>query len=68
MKIIKHWFTARNGIDWSLTKIVGTLAALAMIYNFVWHASEDFNGFGLGIAGMMAALAIKYAVEDKEEK
>ena len=65
MEIIKNWFTARNGIDYSLTKILGTIAFLAMIVNFVWLRSVDFQGFGLGIAGMMTALAAKYYVEDK---
>jgi hypothetical protein len=68
MNIIKDWFTARNGIDWSLTKLVGIAASLAMVANFLRTSSVDFQGFGTGISLLMAALAAKYFVEDKDQK
>ena len=68
MNIIKDWFTARNGIDWSSTKLVGLAGAIAMIVNFIRLSSSDFGGFGTGISLLMAALAAKYFVEDKEPK
>ena len=66
MNIIKDWFTARNGKDWSLTKLYGTLAITAMIFNFLRAGSVDFQGFGIAAAALIAALAAKYAVENKE--
>jgi hypothetical protein len=68
MIIIKHWFTARDGVSWSLTKLFGALACAAMIFNFVRVGSVDFSGFGIAIAALIASLAAKYAVEQKEEK
>lgn len=65
MNIIKDWFTARNGVDWSLTKLYGTLAMSALIFNFVRAGSIDFSGFGIAVAALIAALAAKYAVEEK---
>jgi hypothetical protein len=65
MNIIKDWFTSRNGIDFSLTKLLATVAAVVMIVKFVQADVPDYNGFGLGIGMMIAALAAKYAVESK---
>lgn len=59
----KDWLTARNGIDYSLTKGVGVIGGLAMSINFVRVESVDFSGFGIGISTIMAALAAKYWVE-----
>lgn len=66
-EIVKHLLTARDGVSFSLTKAVVIMAVVAMIYNFVWHDSVDFNGFGLGVAAVMAILTAKYFVEDKEK-
>jgi len=63
MKLIQDWFTARNGTDYSLTKILGMSAGAAMIYNFVANESGDYSGFGTGIGLVMAALAAKYFAE-----
>lgn len=65
--IIKDWFTARNGVDWSLTKLYGTLAMSALIFNFLKTASVDFSGFGIASAALIAALAAKYAVEEQQK-
>lgn len=66
MQILKDWATARDGISFSLTKLLGVSGGVAMIYNFVANASADYSGFGTGIGLLMAALAVKYAVEDKQ--
>ena len=67
-EFMKNIFTARDGISYSLTKIVGIAAAVAMVVNFIRLASTDYGGFGTGISFLMAALAAKYFVEDKEQK
>lgn len=67
LDVIKHWLTARNGVDWSMTKLIGASGGLAMIGKFLTSASADYTGFGAGIALVMAALAAKYMVEKKEE-
>lgn len=66
LEALQHIFTARDGVSYSLTKLVGLSAASAMIYKFVTVQSElptDYSGFGTGIALLMAALAAKYMVE-----
>jgi len=64
MRYIHNILTGRDNSTFSLTKLIATLAALAMIYNFIRAVSVDFQGFGIGIAAMIAALAAKYATEE----
>lgn len=65
--ILKDVFTARNGLDYSLTKLIGISASGAMIYKFCAGVSPDFLGFAGGISAIIAALAAKYHVEKGEE-
>jgi len=65
MQIIKDWLTARNGVDFSLTKLFAIAAVVAMIFNFTYHGSMDFQGLGIAVAGIIATLAAKYHVEGK---
>jgi len=62
-QLVKDLFTARNGIDYSLTKLLGVSAGVAMIYQFIRLDSTDYTGFGTGIGLLMAALAAKYYAE-----
>jgi hypothetical protein len=55
--------TARNGIDYSLTKMLGIAAGVTMIVRFWQLPTPDFLGFAGGIAAIMGALAAKYYVE-----
>jgi len=64
-RLLNDLFTAKNGIDYSLTKLLGVSAGVAMIYNFVHTESGDYSGFGTGIGLVMAALAAKYFAESK---
>jgi hypothetical protein len=66
IEILNHYATARDGISYSLTKAAGMCGVGAVTYNFVRSGSADYQGYGLAISGLMVALAIKYAVEDKE--
>jgi len=68
MKYINHILSSRNGIDWSMTKLIGVVAAAAMVYKFVTTAIPDYSGFGMAITGIITALAIKYAVDEPEKK
>lgn len=60
---VKDVFTARNGEDFSATKLIAFMAALAMIGEFVVTHSQNYLQLGLGIGAIMAALAGKYFVE-----
>jgi len=55
--------TARNGADYSLTKMLGISAGITMTVRFWQLPTPDFQGFAIGIAAIMAALAAKYYVE-----
>lgn len=70
MKIIKDWFTSRNGVDWSFSKLVALGAGCAMGYKFVTTASTvspDYTGFGVAITGIIAALAYKYSKDEPQK-
>lgn len=67
MKIIIDWFTARNGIDFSLTKLLSTAAAITMMVQFIRTGSVDFQGFGIAVSTIVASLAAKYYVEGKDK-
>lgn len=64
-EVIRNWFTARDNISYSLTKLIGVAGGVAMVFNFIVKGSDDFQGFGTGIGLIMAALAAKYFVEEK---
>lgn len=64
-EIMNHLFTARDGVSYSLTKLAGICGVVAVTYNFIKLGSPDFQGYGIAVAGLMAALALKYAVEEK---
>lgn len=66
MIYLKHLLTARNGNDWSFTKLAGACTVGVMLFNFVKVASVDFSGLGLAVGGVLAAMAAKYHVENKE--
>ena len=65
IEIITHLFTARDGVSYSLTKLAGIVGMAAVTVKFMQSESSDFQGYGIAVAGLMAALAIKYAVEEK---
>lgn len=64
-EVINHIFTGRDGESYSLTKIFGITGVASLTYNFINNASADFTGYGIAVTGVMAAMAVKYAVEEK---
>ena len=66
MEWLKHILTAADNQTYSLSKLIGVSGTAAMIFNFVKVGSVDFQGFGIGISTLVAALAAKYFVEDKK--
>lgn len=62
----QHLFTARDNESFSLTKVIAIVTVVAMIVNFIRVESVDFTGLGIGVTGIIAALAAKYHVEEKE--
>ena len=66
-EILRHLLTARDNESFSLVKIIAIATVAAMIINFLRVQSVDFTGLGIGVTGIIAAMAAKYHVE-KEEK
>lgn len=64
---LKNIFTARDNESFSLTKLICVAGCVAMVHNFITTASTDFGAFGLGISGLIAAMAAKYYVETPEK-
>lgn len=67
MKFFHHLLTARDNESFSLTKIIAIATVSAMLFNFVRVGSIDFTGLGIGVTGIIAAMAAKYHVEEKEK-
>lgn len=60
---LTHIFTGNDNESFSLAKLLAVIAGLSASYNFVHSGSVDFQGFGIGTASIIGALAVKYAVE-----
>jgi len=66
-EIIKHLLTARDNESFSLVKIIAIATVGAMLFNFIRVQSIDFTGLGIGVTGILSAMAAKYFVEGKEK-
>ena len=66
-EILRHLLTARDNESFSLVKIIAIATVAAMIINFLRVQSVDFTGLGIGVTGIIAAMAAKYHVEGKEK-
>lgn len=61
--ILINWLTARDNESYSLTKLIAIAGVSTMCYNFISSGSADFQGFGIALTGIIAAMAAKYHVE-----
>ena len=66
-KIIQNLLTARDNESFSMVKLIALATVVAMLINFLRVQSVDFTGLGIGVTGVISAMAVKYHVE-KEEK
>ncbi|MDD4913281.1 MAG: hypothetical protein PHP57_13390 [Sideroxydans sp.] len=62
-QILINWLTARDNQSYSLTKLIAIAGVSTMCYNFVHTGSVDFQGFGIALTGIIAAMAVKYHTE-----
>jgi len=56
---LQHIFTSADNETFSMSKLIAFIAAIALCVNFVRLDSTDASGFGLAVAGLIAALAAK---------
>ena len=66
MKYAKHLLTQSDNETYSLSKLLAFGAGCAMVYEFVAQSSTAFQDFGVGVGAMVAALAAKQFVEQKD--
>ena len=62
MGFVKQWFTERDNQTACIVRAMLTVGGVAMIYKFA-ASGGDFQSFGLGLAGIGAAIAAKNASE-----
>lgn len=67
-QIMKHIFTCRDNASYSMVKIISFIGSCAMVINFVRVGSVDFQGLGIGLATVIAAMAAKYVAEGTQDK
>jgi hypothetical protein len=63
IKFLQHILTGADNESYSLTKLIGIAGGCSMVYQFIHAGSVDFQGLGIGVSTIMAALAAKYYVE-----
>ena len=63
IEFLKNIFTGRDNETFSLTKILAITGVAALTFNFVKLFSTDYQGYGIAVSIIMAALAGKYFVE-----
>ena len=62
---LKNAITENNNQTFCAVKILLSVGGVVMIYNFVALASKDYQGFGIGLAGIAAGIAGKVFAEGK---
>jgi hypothetical protein len=65
MKYITDLFTCADNKTWSMSKLLVFVGAVTMCGEFAYKGSVDFQGFAIGIAAIVAALAAKTYVDPK---
>ena len=63
MRFINQWLTERDNLTMCVVRSLLASGGVAMIYKFCTTASPDFQAFGIGLAGIGAAIALKNASE-----
>lgn len=58
-KLITDWFTERDGTSWCIGRAMAAAAFASMIFKFIQASSADFQGFAIGVAAVIAAVAGK---------
>ena len=72
VKVVKKFcndvLTARDNVSYSMSKVVGISAGVALVEKYSSSPAADPVAFATSIGIIMGALAVKYAVETIGEK
>lgn len=58
-------FTSADNSTFSMSKLIGFTGTCAMIFEFIKVASVDFQGFGIALASLIGAFAVKSYTDTK---
>jgi hypothetical protein len=58
-KWFRDFFTERDGVSWCLGRAIGLVAFGEISYQFITTGSKDWQGFCIGVAALIAAVAAK---------
>ena len=65
MNFIKQLFTERDGVNWCIGRVLGGAAIIEMMVKFADVSHVDYQGFAVGVAALIAAIAAKnYSEKD----
>ena len=59
MNFIKNLFTERDGVSWCIGRVMGAAAIIEMMVKFSDVNHVDYQGFAIGVAALIAAIAAK---------
>lgn len=65
LTVLKNWLTETDNATFCIVRALGTCAGVIMLYKFVDSATADYQSFAVGIAAIMAAIALKNSTESK---
>lgn len=68
IKIMKDILTEKDGVSFCPVSFLALAGAAAMIGEFIYKGSVDFQGLGIGLAAIGAAKAAKSATEKDPEQ
>lgn len=63
LKFIKDIFTEKDGVSFCLVSTLMMLGGLAMVGEFLYRGSVDYQGLGFGLASLMLGKAAKTLTE-----
>jgi hypothetical protein len=64
-KLIIDMFTEDDGVSWCIGRIMGFMAFLTLLEQFVRLGDKDWQSFGISVASLIAAVAAKNWSERK---
>ena len=65
MKYLIDILTSRNGVDFSMSKLIAIVGCFTLCGEFLYVKSADFQGLGIALTALIGSLAAKSFVDAK---
>ena len=65
MKYIVDVLTSRDNVTFSMSKLIALMGTGAMVGEFIYIKSADFQGLGIALTALIGSLAAKSFVDAK---